>query len=100
MSIRLRLTVLYSIILGLTLIAFSMLLYLILSQMTLNVMVGTLEDEAKRLLDRKVIDTQIFVYNHQGYRVGRIVLPASTFAAPQTYVQTVSPYGQITSRSD
>ena len=45
MSIRLRLTVLYSIILGLTLIAFSMLLYLILSQMTLNVMVGTLEDE-------------------------------------------------------
>lgn len=99
MSIRLRLTVLYSIILALTLIAFSMLLYLILSQMTLNVMVGTLEDEAKRLLDRKVIDTQIFVYDQKGYRVGRIVLPASTFAAPQTYVQTISPDGQITSRS-
>lgn len=99
MSIRLRLTVLYSIILALTLIAFSMLLYLILSQMTLSVMVGTLEDEAKRLLDRKVIDTQIFVYDNKGYRVGRIVLPASTFAAPQTYVQTISPDGQITSRS-
>lgn len=100
MSIRLRLTVLYSIILALTLIAFSILLYLTLSRMTLNVMAGTLEDEAKRLLDRKVIDTQIFVYDHKGgYRFGRIVLPASTFAAPQTYVQTISPDGQITSRS-
>lgn len=99
MSIRLRLTVLYSIILALTLIAFSILLYVILSGQTLTLMAGTLADEAKRLLDRKVIDTQIFVYDNQGYRVGRIVLPASTFAAPQTYVQTISATGQVTSRS-
>lgn len=99
MSIRLRLTVLYSIILALTLIAFSILLYVILSRTTLGVMTGTLADEAKRLIDRKVIDTQIFVFDHQGYRVGRIVLPASTFAAPQTYVQTISSNGLVTSRS-
>jgi two-component system, OmpR family, sensor kinase len=99
MSIRLRLTLLYSTILALTLIAFSILLYVTLSRLTLNVTAATLAEEAKRLLDRKVIDARIFVFDNQEYRVGRIVLPADTFAAPQTFVQTISANGLVTSRS-
>ncbi|HEX6289636.1 MAG TPA: HAMP domain-containing sensor histidine kinase [Herpetosiphonaceae bacterium] len=99
MSVRLRLTVLYSSILAFTLIAFSIVLYVTLSRLTLGVVADTLAEEAKRLLDRKVIDDQIFLFNGQEYRLGRIVLPASGFAAPQTYVQTINAGGIVTSRT-
>ncbi len=99
MSIRLRLTLLYSTILALTLIAFSILLYVMLTRTTLGVVTDTLAEEAKRLLDRKVIEPGIFIFNEQEYRVDRIVLPANSFAAPQTYVQTISRNGLVISRS-
>ena len=99
MSIRLRLTVLYSAILALTLIAFSILLYVTLSRLTLGVVSEALAEDTKRLIERQVIDERIFVINDQEYRLGRIVFPTNTFAEPQTYVQTIKPNGMVTSRT-
>jgi signal transduction histidine kinase len=87
MSVRLRLTVLYSTILALTLIVFSAVLYLTVSRVTFNILADTLTDEAKRLAapDR-------FQLDHIGY-------PAKKFAAPETYVQTRYLSGQIGDRT-
>jgi two-component system, OmpR family, sensor kinase len=50
MSIRLRLTLLYSAILGLTLIAFSLALYFTVAQVTLSELKATLKNETQRLI--------------------------------------------------
>jgi signal transduction histidine kinase len=99
MSIRLRLTLLYSTILALTLIAFSILLYVTLSRLTLGIVSEALAEDTKRLIERQVIDEGIFVINDQEYRLGRIVFPTNTFAEPQTYLQTIKPNGLVTSRT-
>src|SRR5262245_34820310 len=87
MSIRLRLTVLYSAILALTLIVFSAALYLTVSRVTFGILADTLTDEAKRLAapDR--------------FRLDSIEYPARKFAAPETYVQTRSIDGQVADRT-
>ncbi|MFL5800550.1 MAG: sensor histidine kinase [Roseiflexaceae bacterium] len=87
MSFRLRLTVLNSAILALTLIVFSAALYLTVSRVTFNLLADTLIDEAKRLAapDR--------------FRLDYIEYPARKFAAPETYVQTRSPDGRIADRT-
>ena len=87
MSIRLRLTLLSSAILACTLIAFTAGLYFTVSQVTRNVVEDMLRDEANRLINAKE------------WRYDRIVLPSSKFAAPLTYVQTLSVDGEVTDRT-
>ena len=87
MTIRLRLTLLYSALLALTLVAFGLILYLTVDRVMLGVVEGTLEDEAQRLVDGSM-------------QWGNgIVLPVSRFGAPETYVQTRSPSGAVIERT-
>lgn len=77
MSIRLRLTLLYSTILALTLIAFSVALYVTLSGALYNGVKETLVDETKRL-----------IYNPKfNPYTGDLQLQASKVTAPETYAQ-------------
>ncbi len=87
MSIRLRLTLLYSAILALTLVVFSIALYVTVSRVTLNVLADSLADEATRLVNSKY-----FELDHIDY-------PARKFAAPETYVQTISFSGDVVDRT-
>jgi two-component system, OmpR family, sensor kinase len=87
MSVRLRLTVLYSAILALTLIVFSAALYITVSHVTFGILADTLSDEAKR----------IAAPDH--FRLDAIEYPARKFAAPETYVQTRSIDGRIADRT-
>jgi signal transduction histidine kinase len=87
MSLRLRLTLLYSGILALTLIAFSVVLYVTVSQVTLSAVEETLADEAQRL-----IGSRQFQLDHIDY-------PARKVAAPETYIQTLMPDGAIADRT-
>ena len=91
MSIRLRLTLLYTAILALTLIVFSVVLYVTLAQTTVGVVKDTLADEAKRLLSERSVD---FV------RRGLVItIPSSNRAIQNTFVQTRRPDGNIEFRS-
>ena len=87
MSIRLRLTLFYSAILALALIAFSTALYFTASRLTFAAVQETLADEAQRL-----IAAQDFHLNHILYRAAR-------FSDPQTYIQTVRADGQVADRT-
>lgn len=87
MSIRLRLTLLYSVILALALITFNVILYITLSRATLNVIQDTLADESHRLLHAR------------GFRYDKIAYPAKKFAAPETYVQTLNLNGEVADRT-
>ncbi len=87
MSIRLRLTLLYSAILGLTLAAFGVALYVTMSSVTLAVVEGTLSDEAHRVI------------SSPNFRLDYIHTKASRFSDPQTYVQTVHVDGSVAART-
>jgi signal transduction histidine kinase len=87
MSIRLRLTLLYSAILALTLIGFGVALYFTVSRVTLATIEETLADEAQRLLA-----SRNFRLDHIGYY-------SSKFAAPETYIQTVRSNRQVADRT-
>ena len=76
MSIRLRLTLLYSAIVALTLILFSVVLYVILQGVLIRGVDQALVDEKSRLIK-----------NAETSSDGRIRLPASRVAAPTTYFQ-------------
>src|SRR5687767_13742629 len=78
MSIRLRLTLLYSAILALTLIAFSAVLYVTLAQEMRTLVRERLEDEAK------VLTTE------PEFRLNLIVFPGSKFTPRGAFVQTLS----------
>jgi signal transduction histidine kinase len=86
-TIRLRLTLLYSALLALTLVAFGVVLYLLVARVMLGVVEGTLDDEAQRLVDGSM------------QRAGSVVLPVSRFGAPETYVQTRDPSGGVIDRT-
>jgi two-component system OmpR family sensor kinase len=88
MSIRLRLTLLYSTILALTLIAFSVVLYVTVSRVTYTVLLDTLIDEAKR------------ISTSERFQFDNIDYPAKRFAAPETYIQTRYITGQILDRTE
>src|SRR3712207_4886439 len=88
MSIRLRLTLLYSAILALTLIGFSAMLYVTLARGTLRVLDDRLADEAGRLIAAKE------------FRLDRILLPVRQFAAPATFIQTRNIQGETTYRTE
>ena len=87
MSIRLRLTLLYSVILALTLIAFSALLYLTLSRVTSNALRDQLVAEARTLIAASEL------------RRGSIALPATRFSASDTFVQTLALDGSVEDRT-
>jgi signal transduction histidine kinase len=87
MSLRLRLTLYYSTILALTLIAFSVAVYVTVSRVTFGILEDTLSDEAKRLAD----PTRFQLYS--------IDYPAKKLAAPETYVQTRGLDGHIADRT-
>ncbi len=87
MSIRLRLTLLYSAILALTLIALSAVLYVSVSQVTLGTIEEALAGEAQRLIGSKRFDLQHIDYG------------ARKFAAPETYIQTINHDGSIADRT-
>lgn len=82
-----RLTLLYSAILALTLIGFGGVLYLTISQVGVNLVKNTLAEEAKRLVETKE------------FRLDNVDFPASKVAAPQTYVQTRDANGAVLDQS-
>jgi two-component system OmpR family sensor kinase len=87
-TIRLRLTLLYSALLALTLIVFGGVLYVTVERVTLGVVRATLEDEAQRLIDGRV-----------PLRGGGAMLPVGRFGAPETYVQTRDQAGAVVDRT-
>jgi two-component system, OmpR family, sensor kinase len=87
MSIRLRLTLLYSGILLLTLIALGVILMVSVSQVNLRTLEDTLREDARRL-----VYTREFDLDRPGYDPRRIALP-------DTYLQTRTSAGQIIARS-
>ncbi len=87
MSIRLRLTLLYSGILALTLLALGLTVYWIQARTTLRVLEDAMADEARRLLASPQ------------FRPEAIDSPARKLAAPETYVQTRGLDGRILDRT-
>lgn len=87
MSIRLRLTLLYSAILALTLIGLSVVLYLTVSRVTFGALEDTLVDETQRLVGSKQ------------FRLDQIDYHTKRFAAPETYIQTINLDGNVIDRT-
>ena len=87
MSVRLRLTLLYSAILALTLIGLSVVLYVTVSRVTLGTIEDTLAGEAQRLISSRQFDL-----DHIDYQ-------ARKFAAPETYIQTIRLDGTVADRT-
>src|SRR5688500_13517898 len=87
MSIRLRLTLLYSAILALTLLAFSVALYVTHARTTLQLVDDRLADDARLLLANRE------------FRLDRVELPVSKFAARETFVQARERDGDISFRT-
>ncbi len=87
MSIRLRLTLLYSAILALTLLGLGVVLVVGVSQITLSALESSLVETAER-----AIYSREFRLDRPGYDTRRI-------AEPDTYIQTVNPSGVIVARS-
>jgi len=90
MSIRLRLTLLYSAIVALTLIVFSVVLYVILQGVLIRSVDQALVDETERVL-RNARDRPFD---------GGIDLPASKVAAPTTYFQVRNLDGELQQQSE
>ncbi|MEJ7652224.1 MAG: HAMP domain-containing protein [Chloroflexia bacterium] len=89
MSIRLRLTILYSAIVALTLIAFSIMLYVVVSRVAMNTEQQVLKDEATRITS--TVDVANFP---------RISYPAARLAARETLVQFRQRDGSVTGKTD
>jgi two-component system OmpR family sensor kinase len=87
LPIKMRLTLLYSAILALTLVAFGVALYATTARVTRGVVEDTLTDEAQRLID--------------GKRIGPngLSLPVGRFGAPETYVQVRRLDGPVVDRT-
>jgi signal transduction histidine kinase len=86
-SIRLRLTLLYSGLLAFTLLALGVVLMVSVSQVTLSTLEDTLRENAKRL-----IYSREFRLDRPGYDPRRV-------AVPDTYIQTVDAAGAILART-
>jgi two-component system OmpR family sensor kinase len=86
-SIRLRLTLLYSGILALTLIALGVVLMVSVSQANLRTLENNLRDDARRL-----------IYSRE-FRLDRVGYDPRRVAEPDTYLQTVDATGAIVART-
>ncbi len=100
MSIRLRLTLLYSLILALTLAVFSGGLYVIQQRLALNTLQNSLAEDARRMVDPfDMHDVNPPSSNDpRGGRFGPG--PRDRFMGGQNYVQTATLDGSIISRSN
>jgi two-component system, OmpR family, sensor kinase len=87
MSIRLRLTLIYSAILAVALIIFSSALYFTVSGVTLAVVEQTLNAEWKRLVASR------------DFSIDKIGYYSTKFTAPQTYIQTMWLNGNVADQS-
>jgi two-component system OmpR family sensor kinase len=87
MSIRLRLTLLYSVILAATLVVFGVALYFTVARVTLNVVARSLRSQAPP------------VVRVRPFRSGHFDFPPVRFAQPDTYMQVVAPDGEVIDRS-
>jgi two-component system OmpR family sensor kinase len=88
MSIRLRLSLLFTAILATTLIAFSIGLFLTLGRTTHDLIKDRLIDESKQLIA------------NQEFRLDRIVIRPAKLGLSETLIQTRSLDGEIVDRSD
>ncbi len=93
MSIRLRLTLLYTAILALTLVAFSVTLYVTLARTTMSVVKDTLADEAKRLVNERSVD-----YDFLMKRI-EVSIPISKFTTQNTFIQARGADGTVVYRT-
>ncbi len=93
MSIRLRLTLLYTVILALTLVAFSVALYLTLARTMSTVVRDTLADEATRLVNERSVDYDVF-----SKRI-MVRIPLSKFTTQNTFIQARTLDGAVVYRT-
>ncbi|MFN8498932.1 MAG: HAMP domain-containing sensor histidine kinase [Anaerolineae bacterium] len=99
MSIRLRLTLLYTLILALTLAVFSVGLYVIQERLALNSLQSALAEDAHRLADS--FDMRGGPSSGSDPRAGRFgPIPRDRFGSTQSYMQLAGLDGGITARSD
>lgn len=87
MSIRLRLTLLYSAIVALTLILFGLVLYVLVARFSL------------RWQEQALAETATQILTQGEFRLTVIRTPEGKIAVPQTFVQTRDLSGQVVSRS-
>ncbi len=87
MSLRLRLTLLYSVILASALIVFSAVIYLVTTRMSQSVMQDALSTEALRIVSDRKFDLY------------RINVALGGIGVPYTYVQTRDADGEVLARS-
>jgi signal transduction histidine kinase len=88
MSIRLRLALLFSVILALTLVVSGGLLYVSVSQLTLGVLKDTLEDNHQSIASSR------------GFELDRLAMPKGKPSSPELLAQTRSVDGAIVDTSD
>ncbi|MFN8485267.1 MAG: HAMP domain-containing sensor histidine kinase [Anaerolineae bacterium] len=99
MSIRLRLTLLYTLILALTLTVFSVGLYVIQERLALNTLQNALAEDARRVADP--FDMRGGPSSGGDSRGGRFaVIPRDRLGTSQSYVQVAGMDGTISARSD
>jgi two-component system, OmpR family, sensor kinase len=89
MSIRLRLTLLFSAILALTLIVSSAILYVSVSRLTFNVRQDALVEQA-----------ELITSSSSGFALDQVLLPAGGITTPRTFIQTLTPSGEIVYTSE
>ncbi|WP_073235763.1 sensor histidine kinase [Desulforamulus putei] len=94
MTVRLKLTLWYSAVVSLTLIAFSFILYTFLSY-------SMVQEIDRELAGRAVgVVRSIKVVGPNWFRQQQIVLPdVDVFGYPNTYLQVVDPYGRLVAKS-
>ena len=83
MSIRLRLTLLFSAILALTLIVSSAILYVSVSRMTFSVRQDALAEQAE------------VITSSSEFSLDRVLAPTGGITTPRTFVQTLNPSGEV-----
>ncbi len=94
LSIRMRLTVWYSTVLSLTLLAFGIFLYLFLSYNLHLEIDQSITNQANQVV------RSITVVGEYPFPLNQVVLPnVDVFASPDTYLQVVSEDGEIAARS-
>lgn len=88
MSIRLRLTLLFSVILALTLIVSGAILYATVSRMNYNVHQDALMEQAD------------VITGASEFSLERILAPSNDITAPRTFVQTLNPSAEVVYRTE
>ena len=89
MSIRLRLTLLFSAILALTLVVSSAILYVSVSRLTFNVRQDALVEQA-----------ELITSSGSEFALDQVLLPAGGITTPRTFIQTLTPSGEIVYTSE